>query len=662
MRDRPVQGGTSRALGPRGLFYASWLTIPFFVAPCGGLSDSAYPTGSGTAVATDDASFIVAVNEDLGTLSVVDLVGGTTVQELDVGVEPTRIARRGDQLYVTLKGERGIAVLTESGGQLTLDRVVETGSEPVGIVASEDGRALYVALSQDDRVVELHPEDLSVLREWEIPDEPRFLALHPDRKSLFVGSAFRGTLTWIDLGDGTATELDLPDMEGFDPNTGQSRTLAGRITGDLGINADGDLLGIPVLFVDNLSPVGEDLPDAGTPPLESGYGAGATTSSVSRFNPSIVTVPLNPGGMPDDDWMEASLLVGPADVPGDSFGENVRSYLSSVTFSPDGHSMFAAMEGSRVVVAASTRDVRRGFDGEDFPDVPAERGDFTTVASTFIVTDQGPRTVVFTDDETAWVHSFLDRSVGDLMADVAIAELAQQDDRGGIEDTTYQTPDGISLTDDTLGDDLEYGRRLFFSAVDSRMSHPGAGVSCATCHFDARTDGLTWTFVEGVRQTPSLAGDVSETAPVTWVSGVATVADEAMATSQNRMGGDDLYPEDAARIDAFVNSTRHVDTASDLDDAAIARGAEVFFRDEVGCADCHVGATGTDNQHHALYGLEAVNTPGLRGIAATAPYLHDGSMRTLAQLIDKLVDGSMGDTSSLSAGERADLVEYLKSL
>ncbi len=661
MRDLPVLRGLSERLGQRELFYASWLTIPFLVAPCGGLTDETFPTGSGTAVAAGDGTAVLAVNEALGTLSLLDLES-ETVQQLAVGAEPSRIARIDDTYYVTLRGERGIAVVTLDGDTLRLDQVVDTGAEPVGIVASEDGLALFVALSQENEVQELDPADLGVRRSWTVSDEPRFLALHPDKQALFVGSGYRGTLTWIDLRENTVAELDLPEMLGSDPNTGQERVLAPRITGDLAITSDGDLLGVPVLYVDNLSPVGEPEPDS-TPDLSSGYGAGATTSDVSRFNPSIVTFPLSPGGLPDEDLAEASLLVGPADVPGDSFGQNVRSYVASVTFSPDGAAMLASMEGSRVVVAASTRSVRRGLDGEDFDDVPATRGQFTSVASTFIVTDQGPRTVLFTDEDTAYVHSFLDRTVGDLLANVALAELAQFDDVGFAEQSTYQTQDGVALTSETLGDDLEYGRRLFFSAVDSRMSHPGAGVSCATCHFEVRNDGLTWTFVEGVRQTPSLAGDISLTEPVTWVNDVESVADEAMATSQDRMGGDDLYPEDAARIDAFVNSTRHVDiSTAKLDRDAIARGAEIFHREEVGCGDCHTGPEGTDNAFHELYGLQAVNTPALRGIAATAPYLHDGSMRTLEQLIDKLEDGSMGDTSSLSEAEKADLVAYLESL
>jgi DNA-binding beta-propeller fold protein YncE len=661
MRDISVTLGQNRRSGQRALFYASWLTIPFFVAPCGGLSDSAFPTGSATLAVSSDAGAIYTLNEDLGTISVVNL-DTFSVQELEIGLEPSRIARIGDRVFVTLRGERGLAVLHESNDGLVLDEVLATGAEPIGLVASEDGNRLFIALSQENEVQELDPEDMSVRRTWEIPDEPRWLALHPDNKSLFVGSAYRGTLTWIDLYDNEMTELDLPTMLGTDPNTGQSRDLSARITGDMAITSDGDLLGIPVLYVDNLSPVGAPTPNS-TPSLTSGYGAGATTDSVSRFNPSIVTIPLNPGGKPDEDLIEASLVVGEADVPGDNFGENVRSYLRSVTFSPDGSVMFATMESSRVVAAISTRAVRRGIDGEDFPDVPADRGVFTPVTASFIVTDQGPRGVVFTDDTTAYVHAFLDRTLGDLNVQVAMNELADLDDIGRVDTSTYQVSDGVALTQNRLDGDLEFGRRLFYTAVDSRMSHPGAGVSCSTCHLDARTDGLTWTFVEGVRQTPSLAGDISQTAPVTWIDGVDSVGDEAMATSQDLMGGDDLYPEDAERIEAFVNSTRPVDiSVAGISAAAITRGAEIFYRSEVGCAECHYGENGTDNKSHELYGFDAVNTPALTGIAATAPYLHDGSMRTLTALVDKLRDGSMGSTESLSDDERADLVAYLSSL
>jgi cytochrome c peroxidase len=66
----------------------------------------------------------------------------------------------------------------------------------------------------------------------------------------------------------------------------------------------------------------------------------------------------------------------------------------------------------------------------------------------------------------------------------------------------------------------------------------------------------------------------------------------------------------------------------------------------------------------------AFRTPGLRDVAKTGPYMHDGSLKTLKDVVD-FYDG--GGTSNayldkeikelkLSERERADLVEFLEAL
>ncbi|MCA9570544.1 MAG: hypothetical protein KC656_22035, partial [Myxococcales bacterium] len=74
------------------------------------------------------------------------------------------------------------------------------------------------------------------------------------------------------------------------------------------------------------------------------------------------------------------------------------------------------------------------------------------------------------------------------------------------------------------------------------------------------------------------------------------------------------------------------------------------------------GAALTDNAYYAMYGLESVNTPSLRGVVATGPYLHDGSADTLRDVLELSRTGAMGDTSMLSAAEMDALEAYLKSL
>lgn len=64
-------------------------------------------------------------------------------------------------------------------------------------------------------------------------------------------------------------------------------------------------------------------------------------------------------------------------------------------------------------------------------------------------------------------------------------------------------------------------------------------------------------------------------------------------------------------------------------------------------------------------------TPGLRNVALTAPYMHDGSLKTLKDVIDFYVGGGNGNPNLdkrikpltfLTRQERADLVAFLESL
>ena len=110
--------------------------------------------------------------------------------------------------------------------------------------------------------------------------------------------------------------------------------------------------------------------------------------------------------------------------------------------------------------------------------------------------------------------------------------------------------------------------------------------------------------------------------------------------------------------------------AGSFDAAAAARG-DAVFRGVAQCASCHAGPRFTDGNLHAPAetGMEAVHaqrsttkkyrTTPLRGIWQRAPYFHDGSAATLAAVVDHYNTVlSLG----LSAAQKTDLVEYLKSL
>ena len=105
-------------------------------------------------------------------------------------------------------------------------------------------------------------------------------------------------------------------------------------------------------------------------------------------------------------------------------------------------------------------------------------------------------------------------------------------------------------------------------------------------------------------------------------------------------------------------------------------GKAIFNDPKVECATCHMPGAGTDGAQHdvgtatevekkvAAANGEAAptyNTPTLRGVFYTAPYLHDGSAPTLHDALKKTAT-TMGHTNQLTPSQLDALVAYLKTL
>lgn len=634
------------------------------VGACGpALQDEQHPTGSSTLVPSAQSEALYSVNTDQGTISKLDIATNTVV-EIDVGLEPTRLARVGDELWVTLRGERKIAVLDiDASGDLELDRTIDAGAEPYGIVADEDGERVYVAMSLSGTVVEYDGETAQVLREWSFDDQPNWVALHPRGTALYVGSPYNASVHWIDLSDGDVARIQMPSAQGFDPTFFDEDLvdLTVRVTGDIGVSPDGRTLGVPTLYVNNTSGITTGDFEEG---VQTGGGYASSGRTISRLNPVVVSVPLSRTGKPNAEQADAIFIPTSADIEGfNSEFTTVRSFPSSVTFSPNDYVMMVTMEGSSVVVAVPTLSTDALF----FDDL-----DFTSPSSTLaVVTDTGPRGVTFAGGR-AFVHNFIDGSIQDAEyqeVEDTLAMLNQDAGRFGfmgVDEKSFagiRAGDAVTVTDEIFDAELAHGRNLFYSAIDSQMVASGGGVSCSTCHLDGRNDGLTWNLQSGLRNTPSLAGQVSLTAPVTWTEGVASIAAEAMLTSQGRMGGHGLQLSDVDAIERFVDFTRHADhdLKGSTSESAL-RGQALFSREDVGCAGCHNGPELTDNETYEMAGLTNVRTPGLAGVAVSAPYLHDGRLDSLRSVLEWARSGEMGDTSMLSESEMDDLETYLRTL
>jgi hypothetical protein len=235
----------------------------------------------------------------------------------------------------------------------------------------------------------------------------------------------------------------------------------------------------------------------------------------------------------------------------------------------------------------------------------------------------------------------------------------------------------VNIGPGRLDAEMARGRALFYDAANRGIA--ASMLACATCHPDGREDGLVWRLQGERRQTPMLAARLVNTAPYNWLGTGKTVADNVRQTIA-RLGGTGLPKKDVNALARYILQGLRTPSVPIQDQAEkVALGRRLFHDDQVGCATCHPSdASFTDGSLHEIGTTSAVeldemhavnirakpqafDTPSLQFVALTPPYFHDGSVKTLEDLIANNGD-RMGHTSQLSPEERAALVAYLRTL
>ncbi|MCE9574680.1 MAG: c-type cytochrome, partial [Deltaproteobacteria bacterium] len=216
-----------------------------------------------------------------------------------------------------------------------------------------------------------------------------------------------------------------------------------------------------------------------------------------------------------------------------------------------------------------------------------------------------------------------------------------------------------ALTTSRLSAIAHRGLELF-RLPDARLSSRGA-LACASCHPEGRDDALSWRIDGHTLQTPLLAGRIVGTHPYKWDGGDPDLA-QSLTSTMRRLGGTGLDAPDVKALSAYLEAQappRRPTVAA----AAVARGKRLFTG-ELGCNTCHDGAAHTDRARHDLGSdMKQVDTPSLVGVAASAPYYHDGSAATLPALLrDTASVHGMAETAQLTDSQIADVVAYLQTL
>ena len=600
-------------------------------------------------IASANQSTVWVVNPDANTIAAIDAdfsVPANNRLEAGAGVRPTTLAEAPDgTIWVVNQESFDITVHNASTGSIMHRIGLPVGSYPHSIVFAAN--QAYVSLEGSGAVVRVDPASRQITASLQLPGgggvlaKVRGLAYHPGSQTLLVtrlnSHDGRGILYRINLASFALAGQIVLQKDTTPDTTNGGRGVPNYIS-QIAISPDGTQAVVPSKK-DNI--------DRGL----NRDGLALNHENAVRTIASFVDLP----GFTED--------------PTQRFDFDNQDMAFGATFSPKGDLIFVTTQGTNQVNVLDAYS-RRQITGSG--------------------TGLAPRSVVLVGDRL-FVQNFMGRSVSVFNA---AGVLGGSD----LELATIATVPTVGL--ELLSPPVLKGKQLFYDAGTRRMNQDGY-LSCASCHLDGGEDSIVWDFTdrgEGFRNTITLRGRAGVGhGPVHWSGNFDEIQDfendirfhfggrglmrnnEFNAGSRSNPLGDPKagVSEDLDALAAYVTTLNATRTspyrAQNGDRTADAIAGQAVFA-SLNCVNCHSGSEFTDsalNVHHNVGTLKptsgkrlgqpltGLDTPTLKGVWHSAPYLHDGSAPTLASV---LATPGHGNAQGLSTAQRDSLVSYLLQL
>ncbi len=554
-----------------------------------------------------DGAWLLSANQTSNSISLVNLEQGRVVAEVGCGQHPVTIVLSPDgrRALVSTSYSGNLEVFEVQGAQLRPVGSVHLGFEPHGIAVSRDGRRAYVALAEANEVAFVDLESLQKTGSVSVGRWPRYLALSPDGARLAVGAS----------GDGGISVVDVQRREKLYDSTFQGLNI-----GHVQISPDGLYAYFPwMVYADRPITRGN---------IREGWVLGNRVARVRLDGPARrEALAIDPRGR----------------AVGDPHG---------LALSPDGNWLLVSASGTHELVAFRLADLPLR------PDGPGDhlRGDIAEDSSRFFRVPLGGRPMaVRCTDKRALVANYLGNSV--QMVDLEARRVERVIELGGASEPSL----------------ARRGEAIFF---DAQRSADG-WYSCHSCHYETGTNAVTMdTKNDGSFGTYKMVlslRNVESTGPWFWHGWQDDFQAALRKSMTDTMQGPEPSDDDVRAMAAFLSSRAAAPNSRRLDNGRLSeqaeRGRQIFSGEVAGCAACHQGPHLTDGQIHDV-GLASeydvyhgYNTPSLLSIANRVGYLHHGRAHSLDELLTDLHSPKkVSGTRDLTESERADLIEYLRSL
>lgn len=591
------------------------------------------------------------VNPDSATVSRIHATTLAKELEIAVGTKPHSLALKpdGSALWVVCEKSDDLWVLDPTNGALVTRTDLGYGVAPVAVAFAPDGSAGFIAGQGAGALLTINLTTFAISSMLDLGAGPNSLAISGDSSRILV------------------TRFISPDTQGevWEVNAGtMTLTRAFALAFDNTPDGENSGRGVPnYLMQVAISPDGRR---AWIPSKKDNVARGLFRDGQSLTHDNTVRSILSQLD-----------LVSNAEVLSNRIDVDNHSLPGAICFSPLGDLAYVAYQGNNEV---------RVFD-------TASGNNLSSVDTGF-----APQGVCLNaDGSRLYVMNFLSRSV-------SLFDVGQV--AAGLSSAIVPLGETNVVATEMLDQEVLAGKRIFYNAADPRMANEGY-LTCINCHLDGGHDGRTWDFTdrgEGLRNTTTLQGRRGiGHGRVHWSANFDEIQDFEHDI-RNAFGGSGFMSD--ADFNSGTRNTTLGDAKAGISSELDALAAYVssltefprsHYRQTNGsltisgqngrqhfqnlqCFNCHGGADFTDSAQGVLHDigtikpgsggrlggpLTGIDTPTLRGVAYTAPYLHDGLAFSLASVFNttNAPDGSPhASFRTLNTTQQSELLAFLLEL
>lgn len=583
---------------------------------------------SPVALVTDkDGKTLYVAETTSKQVAVVDLASGKVTANMKVSGEPggLALAPDGSVLCVSIASPEGVVdLVTLPKGKVT--KSIAVGHTAVSPLISPDGKFIYVCNRFNNSVSVIDLASRKEKARIPVSREPFAATITPDGRFVFVANLLPAGAADLDYVAAAVSVID---------------TAAGKVTAAITLpNGSTSLRGICI------SPDGKHV---------------YVTHTLSRYQ--LPTTQLERG------WMNTSALsiidVAEKKLINCVLLDDVDLGAANpwgVACTADGRTICVAHAGTHEISLISRDELHTKIEktakGEKVSDASSTAADVPNDLSFLVgirkrikLSGNGPRGIAIAGTKVYAAEYFTDT--------IGVIDI-NPDAKPG--------PQTIELGPKKEMSTIRKGEMIFNDAGACFQQWQ----SCATCHPDARVDGLNWDLLnDGIgnpKQTKNML--LAHKTPPSMVTGVRESAELAVRKGLQFIQFVVRPEEDAVAIDEYLKSLKPVPSPYLVDgklSKPAKRGKKLFAK--AACTSCHPEPLFTDlTKYNVGTGIgtekdKEFDSPTLVEIWRTAPYLYDGRAATMEEVLTKYNRNDLhGKTSKLTPEEIKDLVEYILSL